>query len=166
MFGDVLRSEGFLYYLSPGKIRWEFVKPYGSLTIMQESGEVEKYDIIDGRAVRVETGARQVLAEVLTQIVNWQKGNVEQANDEFRLSMYKKDTGFKMVLTPLSRSVAKILSQIEFEIDGTSFLVHSVTLRENENDYTVIRFSEQELNRQLPDELFNLEKPLLINTKK
>jgi len=165
MFDDILRSEGFLYYQKPGRIRWEFTKPYASITIMLEKGEVEKYDVIDGHIVKVATSSRKVLAEVLTQITNWQKGDLTQATEDFEILMYQ-DTKYKLVMKPLSKALAKILIRIEFEIDRESFLVRSVSLWEDEKDYTVIRFYDQRINKKLSPDLFNLKKPKLVKNIK
>lgn len=166
LFGDVLRSEGFLYYQNPGRVRWEFTKPYGSITIMLENGEVEKFDVVDGRTVKVATGARKVLAEVLSQITNWQKGDMAQAVEEFDVLLYRgakgKETGYTLILKPLAKGMAKILKQLEFKIDRDSFLAHSVSLRENKDDYTVIYFYEQKIDDTFPVDLFNLKKPCLV----
>jgi outer membrane lipoprotein carrier protein len=160
MFDDVLRSEGFLYYRKPGRIRWEFTKPYGSLTILLENGAVEKFDVIAGRPVRVATGSQKVLAEVLTQIMNWQRGNLQSAAEGFRLSLYPS-AGYKLVMIPVAKGMAKIFSRLEFEIDKESFLVNSVCLWENESDFTMIRFYDQQADLELPTDLFNLREPLL-----
>jgi outer membrane lipoprotein carrier protein len=160
MFDDVLRSEGFLYYQKPGRIRWEFTKPYGSLTIMLENGAVEKFDVSAGRPVRVATGSQKVLAEVLTQIMNWQRGNLLSAAEGFRLLLYQS-AGYKLVMIPEAKGMAKIFSRLEFEIAKENFLVTSVCLWENESDYTMIRFFDQQINTEFSGELFNLERPQL-----
>jgi outer membrane lipoprotein-sorting protein len=160
MFDDVLRSEGFLYYQSPGRIRWEFTKPYGSLTIMLDNGAVEKFDVVAGRPVRVATGSQKVLAEVLTQIMNWQRGNLLTASEGFRLLLYPS-AGYKLVMIPEAKGMAKIFSRLEFEIARENFLVNSVCLWENENDYTMIRFFDQKVDAELPGDLFSLKQPRL-----
>jgi outer membrane lipoprotein carrier protein len=160
MFDDVLRSEGFLYYQKPGRIRWEFTKPYGSLTILLENGAVEKFDVIAGRPVRIATGSQKVLAEVLTQIMNWQRGNLLSAAEGFRLVLYP-GAGYKLVMIPETKGMAKIFLRLEFEIAKESFLVNSVCLWENENDYTMIRFSDQQVDAELSADLFDLKQPQL-----
>lgn len=160
MFDDVLRSEGYLYYQKPGRIRWEFTRPYASLTILLENGAVEKFDVIAGRPVRVETGSQKVLAEVLTQIMNWQRGNLLSAAEGFRLVLFPS-SGYKLVMIPESKGMAKIFSRLEFEIDKENFLVNSVCLWENENDYTMIRFLDQQVDSELDADLFNAKQPQL-----
>lgn len=160
MFDDILRSEGVLYYQKPGRIRWEFTQPYGSLTIMLETGAVEKFDVIDGRPVRVATGSQKVLAEVLTQIMNWQRGNLLSAAEGFRLLMYP-GSGYKLVMIPEAKGMAKIFSRLEFTIAKESFLVTAVCLWENENDYTLIRFFDQQIDTELSPGLFNAKEPQL-----
>ncbi len=160
MFDDVLRSEGYLFYQKPGRIRWEFTKPYGSLTILLETGAVGKFDVVAGRPVRVSTGSQKVLAEVLTQIMNWQQGNLLAAADGFRLVLYP-GSNYRLVMIPEAKGMAKIFSHLEFEIAKESFLVNAVSLWENEKDYTLIRFIDQKADVDLPGGLFELEQPLM-----
>jgi outer membrane lipoprotein-sorting protein len=160
MFDDILISEGYLYYQKPGRIRWEFSKPYASLTIMLENGAVEKYDVVAGRPVRVTAGSQKILAEVLTQIMNWQRGDLLSAADGFRLVLYPGQV-YKLVMIPEAKGMAKIFSRLEFEIARDSFLVNSVCLWENENDYTLIRFLDQQVDAELPQALFELRQPLM-----
>jgi len=162
MFSDVLRSEGFIYFQRPGKIRWEFTKPYGSITIMLEKGDVEKYDVRNGKLSRVKTGSRQIMAEVLNQIVRWQKGDLSGAAEDFDVLLYKQDKGYKLVMKPRARGLAKILKRLEFDIDGERFLVHCVTLYEDEKDFTTIRFHEQEVGEVFPADIFDIKNPKLM----
>ncbi len=165
MFGDTLRSEGYFYYQDPGRIRWEFIKPYASLTILLEQGDIGKYDFLDGRFVKVESGAKEVLSEVLTQIVNWQKGDFSSTNEDFEMSLYKND-GYTLVIKPFSKALAEIISHIEFEIQMESFLVNSVSIWEDENNYTVIRFINQKIDEKIPDDLFDLKNPKVVKYNK
>jgi hypothetical protein len=89
-----------------------------------------------------------------------------QAVEAFDVLMYRgakeKESGYTLILKPLAKGMAKILKQLEFKIDRDSFLAHSVSLRENEDDYTVIYFYEQKIDDTFPVDLFNLKKPCLV----
>jgi len=58
-----------------------------------------------------------------------------------------------------------MLARIEFVIDPQDYLAQSITLWENENNRTVIRFLEQSLNEPLADDLFDLNKPKLLSDR-
>lgn len=164
LFDDVLRVKGFCYYQSPGRIRWEFVEPYASIMIMRENGRGEKFDIRAGRAVPSKTMDRQVLSEVLTQISKWMRGDLERAMEDFQVELYREGN-YRLVLKPRSAAVATMLTRIEFEIDPKDYLAQSITLWENEDNRTVIRFLEQSLNEPLADDLFDLNKPRLLGDR-
>ena len=164
LFDDVLRVKGFCYYQSPGRIRWEFVEPYASIMIMRENGRGEKFDVVAGRAVPSKTMDRQVLSEVLNQISKWMRGDLERAMEDFQVELYRQGD-FRLVLKPRSESVSTMLARIEFVIDPQDYLAQSITLWENENNRTVIRFLEQSLNEPLADDLFDLKKPKLLSDR-
>lgn len=165
MFQDVLRARGVFFYQSPGRVRWEFVEPYASIVLMLETGRVEKFDILEGRAQRVRTDGGQVLGEVLDRISGWLQGNVEQALQDFTFRMFQ-NRDYRLVLKPRSEALHSILSQIEFEIDSQSFLVLAISLWENETDVTVIRFLDQRVNEPLPELLFDVNNPRLLKEGK
>jgi len=161
-FDDMLKSWGFFYYQKPGRIRWEYVEPYTSIIVMLETGKMEKFDVVAGRVIRVESDTRQVLSGVLTQILNWLQGDFAKVTEDFRIRMYQEEK-YRLVLHPRSKTLASFLLRLEFEIDSKSFLVHKITLLEDEDDFTVIRFFKQRINEPLSDELFDLDKPKFIN---
>jgi outer membrane lipoprotein-sorting protein len=161
LFDDVIRSRGFCYYQSPGRIRWEFVDPYASIVLMLETGEVEKFDVVEGRAVRAGTEGAEVLAEVLERITRWMHGDIEPILRDFAFSLYP-GPAYRLVLRPLSKSLAAMLPRIEFEIDPRNDLVQAVTLWENEQNFTVIRFLDQRTNGALPDRLFDVKLPKIF----
>ena len=47
-----------------------------------------------------------------------------------------------------------------------SFLVHSVSIWEDEDNYTVIRFINQKIDEKLPDDLFDLKNPRVVKYNK
>jgi outer membrane lipoprotein-sorting protein len=161
LFDDVVRVQGFCYYQAPGRMRWEFVEPYASIVVMLETGRVEKFDIIDGRPTRAQTENVQVLTEVLERISRWMHGDIEPVLKDFAFSLYP-GPNFRLVLRPASKNLAALLSRIEFEIDSRTDLVQTITLWENEQNFTVIRFLEQSTNGPLPDRLFDVKNPKIF----
>ena len=164
LFNDVLRTRGVFYYQSPGRIRWELVEPYSSIVLMHDTGRMEKFDVFEGRVQRVRTDSGQVLAEVLSRISSWLRGDIEKALEDFVFHMFPGKT-YRLVLKPRSEALASMLSNIEFEIDPKSYLVQAISLWENENDLTIIRFLDQRVNESLPDRLFDLNNPLLLKQR-
>ncbi|HEX2695799.1 MAG TPA: outer membrane lipoprotein carrier protein LolA [Acidobacteriota bacterium] len=161
LFDDVLKMEGYFYYRKPGRIRWEFIDPYASIMLLLEDGRTERFEIIGGRAVKARTDDRQISGEVLTQISRWLKGDFEHAMKDFDVEMHR-GAKVRLVLRPKSESLASFLSRIEFEIDSRSYLVLAVSLWEGENDVTVIRFLDLDVDPLLPDDLFDADGPRLL----
>lgn len=161
VFDDVIRAQGFCYYLSPGRIRWEFVEPYASIVVMLETGRVEKFDLVNGRPIRAQTENVQVLAEVLERLSRWMHGEIELVLKDFAVSLYPGPSE-RLVLKPLSKNLSALLSRIEFEIDSRNDLVQAITLWEDEQNFTVIRFLDQSVNASLPDRLFDVISPKIF----
>lgn len=164
LFDDVLKMEGYFYYRKPGRIRWEFIDPYASIMLLLEDGRTERFEIVGGRAVKARTDDRQVSGEVLTQISRWLKGDFEHAMKDFDVEMHR-GAKVRLVLRPKSESLASFLSRIEFEIDSRSYFVLAISLWEGENDVTVIRFLDQDVDALLPDGLFDADGPRLLTER-
>jgi outer membrane lipoprotein-sorting protein len=161
LFDDVLKMKGYFYYRKPGRIRWEFIDPYASIMLLLEDGRTERFEIIGGRAVKARTDDRQISGEALSQILRWLKGDLEPATKDFDVQLYRGATA-RLVLRPKSESLAAFLSKIEFEIDSRSYVVLAISLWEGENDVTVIRFLDLDVNPLLPDGLFDADAPRLL----
>jgi len=161
LFDDVLKMEGYFYYRKPGRVRWEFVDPYASIMLLLEDGRTERFEIAGGRAVKARTDDRQISGEVLTQISLWLKGDFGYAMKNFDVEMHR-GANVRLVLRPKSESLASFLSRIEFEIDSRSYVVRTISLWEGENDVTIIRFLDPDIDSLLPDDLFNADAPRLL----
>ncbi len=164
LFDDVLRMKGYFYFQKPGRIRWEFVDPYASIMILLEDGRTERFDLAGGKAVRVRTDGSQVSGEILGQISRWMSGDIAPALRDFHVQLFRP-AAYRLSLRPRSESLAALLSRIEFEIDPKSFLVLSISLWESEGDVTVIRFVEQSADALLPERLFDVVSPRLLDEK-
>jgi outer membrane lipoprotein carrier protein len=150
-----LISEGRFFFASPSSLRWEYLKPVKSILLMQ-GNRVKSY--IEGRNGLIEdTKSKAQIMEIITQqITAWLNGRFHD-DPNFAASLVTGDmTGSpdKIVLTPKSKSFAKIISSIELAVSRKEGTIKSVRINETEDSYTLIEFSEILHNSNIDEKLF------------
>jgi outer membrane lipoprotein-sorting protein len=154
LFKDVLRSEGLFAFSAPDRLRWEVLKPFHSLLLMN-GRQVSKYDYPDGQNPRqIKFPAADALGAVLSQIADMHQGKfaAEEKNYDIEIHQGRSVT---MILVPKNPRMKQVIQRIEIGFSSELDRIASVIIRENEGDYTRIVFAEDRRNLHLPDGLFS-----------
>ncbi len=157
LFVEPLEAKGVCAFAKPAKLRWEITAPYVSILILNE-GKVAKFDLVEGELRRMSLGAEELLREVLGQIVEWIKGDCARARELYDLE-FQRGEGFRIVMRPRSAELKKAITAVELSIDASTCRATKVVVREPGEDFLEIRFSQDEVNVRLDDQLFDLEEP-------
>jgi outer membrane lipoprotein-sorting protein len=145
-------SQGRLYFKAPGSIRWEYLSPARTLTLMSKRGttvylQVEKKWVVD----KTQSDARGIVME---EINNWLTGRFQE-NSAFT-TVYKQGTSPSVTLTP-KEQVKNFISLIVLKLSPTTGMVEQIEISEGQGNSSRITFKNEKLNVELPDSLF--EKP-------
>ncbi len=145
-----LRSEGRFVFRMPDDLRWEYTSPVRSALLLHE-GEARRF-LPDGEGgwVRDETARLESMGVVLGEIANWLNGRFDE-NPDFTAELAPDR---RIVLTPKSESLARIISRIVLALSETPGLMESVTIHEGPDSFTRIVFPAPELNPEIDDRLF------------
>jgi len=154
-FMDELKATGVFYFKLPDKLRWETSTPYKSIIIYNDK-KVGKFNFEDGKWRKLEFGAADFVSEIMSNIIGWSRGQFEDTEEIYGMQVFK---GYKVILTPKDKGIAKILNTITLDIDETTFHVRKVTMQEAKGDFVEISFSAAVENQPLPDQLFDLKSP-------
>jgi outer membrane lipoprotein-sorting protein len=145
-------SKGRLYFEAPRSIRWEYLSPMKSLTLMNKGG-ARVFIWSDGKWV-LDKAQSDVRGIVMDEINNWFTGRFDE-NPAFRHA-YKPGPTPTVVLTP-KEDVKNFISHIVLKISRVTGLVESVEIIENNDNRTKISFKNEKINAEIPDHIF--EKP-------
>jgi outer membrane lipoprotein-sorting protein len=145
-------SQGRLYFKAPGSIRWEYLSPAKTLTLMNKRGAMvyiqsEKKWVAD----KTQSDARGI---VMGEINNWFTGRFQE-NTAFT-PVYKPGPPPSVILTP-KEDMKNFISQIVLKLSQTTGMVEQVEIMEGHGNRSKITFKNEELNVDLSDSLF--EKP-------
>ncbi|MBN1664031.1 MAG: outer membrane lipoprotein carrier protein LolA [Deltaproteobacteria bacterium] len=145
-------SKGRLYFKAPRSIRWEYLAPARTLTLMNKNGAYV-YIRSEGKWIldRAQSDARGI---VMDEINNWFTGRFEE-NAAFSHA-YQPGPPPSVILTP-KEEMKKFISQISLRLSRATGLVEQVDIREGHGNSTRIIFQNEKVNAKFPDSLF--EKP-------
>jgi len=145
-------SKGRLYFKAPRSVRWEYLSPMKSLTLMSKSG-ARAFIWSEGNWV-LDKAQGEARGIVMDEINNWFTGRFEE-NPAFRHT-YRPQPTPAVILTP-KEGMKNFIARIVLNISRTTGLVEAVEIIESNDNRTKISFKNEKLNAEIPDQLF--EKP-------
>ena len=161
LFNEPLRSEGFLCFQKPGRIRWETTVPYKSILVSDGSG-VAQFEWVDEKWKKLDIGLADAMQNVVAQIAAVMEGRYASNRRDYDVSVTGGAEGPVVTLVPRNETMRKMMAAIEVHLAADLKATRRVVLRENGGDYTDIRFSEQAVNLELPPLTFDRNAPLAL----
>ena len=158
MFNEPLRSEGFLCFQQPGRIRWETTVPYKSILVSDGSGTAQ-FEWTDEKWKKLDLGLGDALQNVLSQIAGVMNGHFAGDRRSYRATLTNSADELVVTLVPQDEMTRKMMAAIEVHLAADLTGARRVVLRENGGDYTDIRFSEQFVNFEPPPKAFDRAAP-------
>ena len=159
LFNEPLRSEGYLCFQKPGRIRWQITKPYQSILISDGSG-VAQFEWVDEKWKKLDIGLAAAMQNVVSQIAAVMEGQYAGSQNEYEIQLRDEATGPVVALTPRNPSMRKMILAIEVHLSLDCQSTRQVVLRENNGDFTEIHFHEQIVGIVPPAGTFERNTPL------
>ncbi|MBN1381803.1 MAG: outer membrane lipoprotein carrier protein LolA [Deltaproteobacteria bacterium] len=149
ILANPITSKGRLYFKAPRSIRWEYLTPIKSLTLMNDNG-VAVYSWLEDKWVldRAQSDARGI---VMDEINNWFSGRFDE-NPAFSHTV-KPGPKPLVILTP-KEGVKNFISLIVLTLSDANGLVTGVEIFESGDNRTTIDFINEKLNTDFPESLF------------
>ena len=157
LFLDVLKSGGALSFERPNKLRWELKEPYKTIMLFNDN-EVAKFRIEKGNIEKANFGMEDLLRGVLGQIITILKGDFGKSMEAYNMVVMEGDD-YLLKLTPKSEGMAKTILSLELFFNTKSLHMSQIIIREPQDDFMRIIFSNQRINEALSERLFNVESP-------
>ena len=163
LFTEPLRSEGYLCFQRPGRIRWETTAPYKSI-LVSDGTSVAQFEWTDGKWRKLDLGLGNALQNVVSQIAGVIDGRYVSDRSSYAASVTNGADGFVVTLTPQNETIRKMMTAIEVHLAPDLKATRRVVLCETDGDYTDIEFTKQVVNFELPPKTFDLDAPTDIGT--
>ena len=151
MLAEPSVSEGKMYFASPDRLRWEYVKPYAFALVVNGERIVkitdDQVEALDGNSGRMYQG-------ITSMIMGSASGKKLFDATTFDIVLYDDGAYWKAEMTPKRRDMKRMFSQLVFHFDKKTQVIDHVEFLDPKGDNTVIRFEEIRLNEKIGEEQF------------
>lgn len=158
LFGDTVRSSGWIAFARPDHLRWEIRSPFRSLLIVT-GRQVAKFEFRGKKRRKLELGrGGELILMVMSQIRDWFRGDFGASQKVYRLELFAGPPA-RIVLRPKDGSLQKNLDSITLHLAKDLRSVERVRILEKGGDQTWMRFGPPLLDPKLPEACFDTEAP-------
>ena len=159
LFNEPLRSEGYLCFEQPARIRWEVAQPYKSILVSDGSG-VAQFEWVDEKWKKLDLGLAGAMQNVVSQIAGVMSGQYTHDGRQYSISLSNTHSGPVVTLVPRNEKMRKMMHAIEVHLAPDLKTTRQVVLREPDGDFTSIRFDDQVVNAKFQEQAFDRKAPL------
>ncbi|HAG16941.1 MAG TPA: hypothetical protein DCG69_10565 [Bacteroidales bacterium] len=152
---DILKAEGKFWFSSPDKIRWEYLKPYPYLVIMN-NGKMSVTDESDSYSMDMRSN--QIFQQMNALITASIQGQLLTNKLDYRKEFFIEKEFYVVCFYPNNQQMKDYLSAIELYFSKENGKVNALKMLEAAGDYTLIRFFNRIENRKLDASLFSAAK--------
>ena len=150
MFQDTVISKGRFAYRRPDRLRWELTEPVVTgFVIAGSSGR--RWHGLTGRTEPFELERDPMMKVVAGQLLGWARADFGAMRRDYRITVVS-EAPITLQLEPLAANA--FVAQVTMVFAESGDHIESVTVEEKGGDQTVMRFTDVEVNRPLPDGLF------------
>lgn len=143
-------STGKFWFKRTDKVRLDYTTPFVYRMIING----DKIYIRDNQQEsRIHVKANRLFKQINQIIVDCIQGSILE-NKDFTIRVFENDKQYLMEMTPVSKQLAEFFSTIILIVDRQDYSVASVRLNEAMGDYTIISFTNKNINVELSDEVF------------
>jgi outer membrane lipoprotein-sorting protein len=146
-----LESGGKFWFQSPDKVRWEYEQPYNYILILN-SGKLKM--ISDKSNNEIDMKGNAVFEQVNNLMVAAVSGNVFD-NIDYKVKAFENSGFYLINIKPVSANLSQMIKEMDLYFDKKNYVVTKIKMLESESDYSVITFSNLNLNVPIETKVFN-----------
>ena len=153
IFTEVVKAKGRCIFQSPDRVRFEFIEPFKSVLIVKD-GKLSKYERLEGKWQKLETGQPQIILMVIDHITSWIRGRFAEKQDVYEIAVEKSDHA-RIILSPKNEKFREHIKSIELVMTKGEKGLKQIIIREPGGDYTQITFINEKRNIDIPAAVFD-----------
>jgi outer membrane lipoprotein-sorting protein len=153
MLSEKIISKGKFWFKKENQVRMEYTNPFEYLMVINK----DKVFIKDGQKQNtISTKSNKLFQQINKITVDCVQGNVLN-NTDFTIRVFENKTTYLIEMSPMAKNLKDFFKTIIVTVDKKDYTVSNIEMDENSGDNTIIRFSNKEMNTNLPDALFAIK---------
>lgn len=146
-----INSEGTMYFKKPGKLRWQYTKPYDYSFILNGG---KAYMKSAKSTTTVDVNKNKMFRQISDVIMNCMIGGNLSKTSYFKVTIYKSGNTVYANLTPVKKELKQLYSLITLHFNQSLSMVTKVEMKEKNGDKTTITLSDIKINGNINDKVF------------
>jgi outer membrane lipoprotein-sorting protein len=152
VLSEKIVSHGKFYFRRENNVRMEYTTPFQYLMILAGA----HIYIRDGQKENsVSTKSNKLFGQINQLVIDCVRGTAMN-NTDFSVRVFEGAQTYLIELTPLAANMQTLFKTISVTVDKKDYTASRIHMLEPSGDYTIITFSNKEINTPLPDALFAL----------
>lgn len=150
---NTINSSGQMWFSKPGKLRWQYTKPYdytfimnGSKAYMKSAKSTQTIDVQKNKMFK------QIADVIMGCIVG---GNMSKTG-YFKIAMYKQGNTIYANLTPQKKELKQLYSSIVLYFNSSLTMVTKVEMKEKNGDKTTITLTNIKTNGNISEKTYSV----------
>jgi len=150
---NTINSEGQMWFAKPGKLRWQYTKPYDYTFIMNGS---KAYMKSAKSTTTVDVQKNKMFKQIADVIMGCIVGGNMSKTGYFKIAMYKTNSSIYANLTPQKKELKQLYSSIVLHFNPSLTMVTKVEMKEKNGDKTTITLSNIKTNGNISEKTFSV----------
>jgi outer membrane lipoprotein-sorting protein len=153
MLSEKISSKGNFWFKKDSRVRMEYNTPFKYLMILNK----DRVYVKDGaKESRVSTKSNKIFQQINKIMIDCMQGTMLD-NTDFKTRIFENKSAALIELTPVSKGMKEMFKNINVTVDKKDFSVQGIQMQELSGDNTIMRFTNKELNANIPDNLFDIK---------
>jgi outer membrane lipoprotein-sorting protein len=153
MLSEKIVSKGKFWFKRENMLRMEYNTPFQYLMILNNGNMYIK----DGQKEnKVSTKSSKLFNQINKITIDCVRGSVFN-NPDFIAKTYENKNTYLIELSPASKALKEFFNTIEVIVNKSDFEATTIEMNENSGDNTIIRFTNREINANIPDAIFTIK---------
>ncbi|PLX74997.1 MAG: outer membrane lipoprotein carrier protein LolA [Desulfuromonas sp.] len=152
IFSEKLISQGRFAYARPDRLRWELLTPFESGFVLNGRNG-QRWNGLSREMGDFSVDRDPAMGMIAQQLLAWARVDLDWLSQRYRMELLS-NRPVQLRLIPLDQGEAGFIRHLEMTFADDLRSIVTVLLQEAGGDKTLLRFSQVELNAQLPEEMF------------
>jgi outer membrane lipoprotein-sorting protein len=151
ILSEKIITKGRFLFKKENKLRWEYTDPFHYMIILN-NGTLITQD--EEKKNKIDIRNNKMFTEINFIIMGCVQGNLFNDEKKFISSYFENNRYYLIKLRPVESTLKEYISEINISFDKNDLSVTRLEMNEPSGDYTIIEFTGENINAEIPDEKF------------